>query len=253
MGETIHVFVRHCHLSKNSINNIRPPWFTRKNCLENLLQTSDANTKITVFFDGKKEGHLVTKYPVDIVEAKIGGSEPHSFRDLLQHIISLPLDNNSIIYLLEDDYIHVPGWCNVMREAFVKNLADYVTLYDHNDKYFFPMYKNLESKIFVTESCHWRTVPSTTNTYAMRLGVLKKHIDTHMKYSDLKARVSHDHQKFLHLNSIGARLISSIPGYSTHCEPKYLSPVVKWDEIARDSNYPTSTSALPSSQAPHRP
>lgn len=228
--KTIHVFVRHCHLSKISLHKSRPPWFSREKCFENLLQTSDANTKITVMFDGKKDGHFVTKYPVDIVETE-GGSETRSFRNMIQYVLSLPLDDNSIIYFLEDDYMHVPGWCNVMREAFAMNISEYVTMYDHKDKYFLPMYRNLQSRILVTDSCHWRTVPSTTNTYAMRVGALKKHLEIHLQYSDVHTQVSRDHEKFLHLNSIGSSLVSPIPGYSTHCETAYLSPVVKWGTV----------------------
>lgn len=230
--ETIHVFVRHCHVSSNSAKKIRPSWFTQQKCLENLLKTSDSNTKITVLFDGKKDGHFVTKYPVKIVETE-GGSDAHSFMNLLKYVLSQSLPDNSIIYFLEDDYSHVPGWCTIMREAFANNISEYVTLYDHKDKYFLPMYNTLQSKILITNSCHWRTVPSTTNTYAMRYGTLKKHINIHMQYCDLKTRFTRDHQKFLHLNSIGSGLVSSIPGYSTHCETEYLSPVVKWEDIHR--------------------
>ena len=33
-------------------------------------------------------------------------------------------------YFLEDDYLHRPGWCDVLLEGFTVNNASYVTLYD---------------------------------------------------------------------------------------------------------------------------
>ena len=41
--------------------------------------------------------------------------------------------------------------------------------YDHLDKYKLPQYKELKSQIFVTKSCHWRTVPSTTFTFGVTI------------------------------------------------------------------------------------
>ena len=118
-----------------------------------------------------------------------------------------------------------------MSEGFEHIGADYYTLYDHPDKYWLPMYEELQSKIIATPSVHWRTTPSTTNTYACRFKTLKQHFDIHVQYCDLVAKWTKDHDKFTHLWSIGSNIVSCIPGYSTHVEGNMLSPTIKWEEI----------------------
>jgi len=109
---------------------------------------------------------------------------------------------------------------------------DYVTLYDHPDKYFLSMYNALQSNILVSKYSHWRTTPSTCNTYAMKWKTLKKHWDTHTYYClPEHTHDGYDHTKFLKLWEIGSNLISCVPGYSTHCENNFLTPLINWSEI----------------------
>lgn len=229
----IKVFIRHCNFSKNSVHKNRPSWYTREGCWENMKRTADENTEITIMFDGKpNEDHflLQDKDKYKIVEKK-GGSDGHSFLNLLNYVETLPLDDNDIVYFVEDDYLHRPGWCEVMREAFDYVGSDYVTLYDHFDTYRHIMYATLQSKIYATKSCHWRTAPSTTNTYAMLFKTLKRDMRIHKSYCDLSIGYTRDFEKFLNLGKEGKVLVSSIPGYSTHCETEFLSPVVNWQEF----------------------
>ena len=93
------------------------------------------------------------------------------------------------------------------------------------------MYESLQSKIIATPSVHWRTVPSTTNTYACKFSTLKKHFDTHVKYCDLVDKWTKDHDKFTDLWEQGSNLISCMPGYSTHVEGGMFSPIIKWEEV----------------------
>ena len=87
------------------------------------------------------------------------------------------------------------------------------------------------SKVITTPSTHWRTTPSTTNTYACTMGTLKKHINIHIKYCDLVEKWTKDHDKFTHLWNEGSNLISCIPSYSTHVEGNMLSPTINWSKI----------------------
>jgi hypothetical protein len=89
----------------------------------------------------------------------------------------------------------------------------------------------LQSKIIATPSIHWRTTPSTTNTYACTFRTLKQHFDIHVHYCDLIEKWTKDHDKFTHLWKIGSNLISCIPGYSTHVEGKMFSPITDWSKI----------------------
>ncbi len=234
----IEVFVRHCNYSDASAHKARFSTFSKEKCFRNLLNTIDPEiANVTFFLDSfysSEQKHFITeqiRYPIIEIKA---GNEAASFLAMLDHVSSLTLKPDTIIYFLEDDYIHKKGWTDVLAEGLSLPSVDYVTLYDHRDKYFFPDYANLQSKIFHTHSCHWRTTPSTTNTYAMRFETLKKHLDIHRQFST-GVKISADHDKFCSLNALGATLISSIPGFSTHAEPDYASPCENWEEILQKS------------------
>ncbi len=229
----IKVFVRHCNFSSNSAHKNRPEWFSREKCWNNLKQTIDSDTEINVIFDGKpNEEHFLSKSSKGYnLVCKQGGNDGQSFLNLLEYVYEQDIDDETILYFLEDDYIHKPGWTNILREGFDYIGVDYITLYDHYDKYFLPMYNDLQSKILATFSTHWRTIPSTTNTYAMKAKTFKKHYNIHREYCDLVKGYTRDHDKFLRLWNEGSHLISCVPGYSTHCEVEYLSPCIDWSEI----------------------
>lgn len=214
----IEVFVRHCNHSAASAHKPRPPGFSREICHQNLLDTLDERVHLTFFLDTAKEGsHFIKGQAIEIRE----GTEAGSFLRMLEHVEALNLHPDTIVYFLEDDYLHKPGWVDVLFEGFSLPTTDYVTLYDHSDKY--RIYPKLTSKIFLTPSCHWRTTPSTTNTYAMRFGTLKQDLLIHRRFSQGR-KITADHDKFCYLGKKGAILISPIPGWSTHADPENGSP-----------------------------
>ncbi len=217
----IEIFLRQCYHSPNSLlpNRNRPEWFSKQLCWDNLIKTIDLSlANINTVYDthfGDSNVHPTTNYyPINC------GSEGSSFLATLDIIMERNFPDDTIIYILEDDYLHRENWCKIMLEAFTLNV-EYVTLYDHLDKYFH--YPNMLSNILLTDSCHWRTIPSTTNTFACRMSTLKRDIEIHRKYS-IGREVSDDNAKFLELNKT---LISPMPGYSTHCDD-YLSPIIDW-------------------------
>ena len=231
----IEIFVRHCNYSSVGAHKNRLPNFDREQCLKNLLETIAGHKRINVTFfldtfhpmQGAHFLHQQTLYP--IIEFK-GGSESASFLRMLEHVYQQKFSSDTIIYFLEDDYLHRPLWPVILREAFTLPGIDYVTLFDHKDKYFFPQYAELKSKIFHTQSCHWRTTPSTTNTYAMQFKTLQNQINLHRFFS-FGRPITADHEKFCKLAEEGSILISSIPGYSTHVEEEFASPCTDWQQF----------------------
>lgn len=233
MSKQIEVFIRHCNESANSVGKNRPEWFSREKCWENLInKVSPGITNVTVLFDGTpSEDHFIKKEQ-DVyfnLICRNGGNDAASFLNLINHIEKQNLDPETIIYILEDDYIHKLDWEKILLEGFSLG-ADYITLYDHKDKYFLPMYEQLETQIFITKSTHWRTTPSTTNTYACKFKTFQKHIGIHKQFCDLQKGYTRDHDKFIELWNSGSNLISPIPGWSTHCEVEYLSPCIDWEK-----------------------
>lgn len=231
----IYIFQRHCNVSTNSVGKERPDWFSRENCFINLLNTIKGreDVHLTVMFDGEPSSdHFINNYPEVHLQKEKGGTDGHSFLNVVNYVSKLKLREDDIVYFLEDDYMHQPGWVDVMVEGFYYIRVDYITLYDHKDKYFLEGYDSLQSKVIATKNVHWRTIPSTTNTYACRFSTFISHIDIHRQYCDLEKGYTRDHDKFIRLWQEGSNLISSIPGYSTHVETPYLSPVVDWEKIS---------------------
>jgi hypothetical protein len=229
----IQVFSRHCCRSEVSSNKKRSEYFSREKCYKNLIATVDDRVDVVFLVDtfyGNLKDHFLAnekKYPV--VEFKVG-SEAGSFLKMLEYVESRRFSPQTILYFVEDDYVHRPGWVDVLLEAFSLEWASYATLYDHKDKYFLPIYEELSSRIFHTFSTHWRTTPSTTNTYAMLWKTLKEHLPIHKTYSE--GRTATDcHNKFLKLKEMGAILISPVPGWSTHSKEEYESPCIDWEKI----------------------
>lgn len=240
MRKPIEIFVRHCHHSPNVAlpNRTRPKWFSKEKCFENLKKTTDKTlANITVIYDmhfGRipENSNMYKLYDGLYTEEVDCGTEAASFLYTLQSISQKNFHPDTIIYLLEDDYLHQYGWCDVLMEAFTLPIH-YVTLYDHLDKYHY--YPDLKSRLYYTSKCHWRTTPSTTNTYACKMSQLMQDLDVHQQYSiHSNDGVSKDSEKFERLTNLGRILVSSVPGYSTHCDG-LMSPTIKWNQI--DNNY----------------
>lgn len=231
--------------TSNKAGKFRPEWFSYETCFRNILNEFPKDD-ITVFFDGDSTtDHFVSKYECNIVHTN-AGSEAQSFTNLIDHILTLEdLPDDEIVYIVEDDYLHRPGAMNVLQEAFDCLDTDYVTLYDHSDKYF-PGYferfaHGFKTNLIFTKSAHWRTTPSTTNTFATRLKTLREDVDEHKKFSAPPLTITEDHKKFHALWSKGRMLVSSLPGYSTHVENMLMSPVFDWESLSNEESLPKSS------------
>jgi hypothetical protein len=229
LGMKVEIFARHCIASQASAHKRRFPAFSREahfQRFKGLIDPTVANITYVIDLAGQEsmQGHYLQR------ESRVvpirAGTEAGAFLQLLDLIAGLPLHPDAVIYIVEDDYLHRPGWLEVLLEAFALPI-DYATLYDHRDKYTDPVYHKLSSTIFATSSCHWRTTPSTTNTFATRFSTLMEDLKIHRRYSQ-GVKITKDHQKFCHLQRRGRVLVSSIPGWSTHDEPEFASPCVKW-------------------------
>lgn len=223
------IFLRMCTFSNASKGKARPVWFDREKCFD-VIHKECPRGELTVIFDGDPGTHFVSKKGVPIIQTN-QGTEAKSFLFMLDHVKSLDLSPEEIVYFVEDDYLHKPGFSKILEQGFETG-ADYVTLYDHGDKYqpgYFQMHApGFPLQMVTTKSTHWRTTPSTTNTYAMKFKTLLTDFDIHKRFST-GCDISDDHNKFLALWKGGRSLISCVPGYSTHCDYAGISPCVAWE------------------------
>lgn len=223
----LHIFYRHYNI-QGTDNRNRPSWFDYEKCYDNLLSTVNfsKNVKINIVYDGKEDNWIKNKKfnKLHKIEAK---EDMKSFWETvkLSHSDN-SIEEDDLIYFLENDYMHVNGWVEKIFELFqTYNGLDYVSLYDHNDKYFLPMYDSLTSKIFTSPSHHWRTTPSTCGSFITTKQRLNEDFD-------ILSTMRGDHNKWLWLNENRSRFVfTPVPGLSTHCMNGLLSPTIKWETI----------------------
>tara|TARA_R110001606_G_C15310435_1_gene643556 strand:+ start:104 stop:790 length:687 start_codon:yes stop_codon:yes gene_type:complete len=217
----IHILYRHTQHASGA-GKQRPEGFTYDKCLNNILNTIEGNDDITfhLIYDGNC---TITDDRIHKVVEFTGGSDKASFFYTWEYAKELNLEDKDLVYFLENDYLHLPGWYEKVIDLYNSfNVPGYVALYDHMDKYTLEMYEDLQSQLYVTKSSHWRTVPSTCGSFIINKQILKEDYDVHTSmYSD--------HDKFLMLGKTRNRIIiSSIPGLSTHCESQFMTPVIDW-------------------------
>jgi len=223
----IHIYYRHA--SNNNLNHSRPLWFSYEKCFQNLLKTIEGyeNISLTLALDGNIDDDFTKNYQDKFTLFSTNHkSSLLSYRDLLSYIKDQKMENNDLIYFLENDYIHVDNWIDKIIELYstFSNL-DYISLYDHNDKYFLPMYDELVSKIITTETHHWRTTPSTCGSFIINRKIFEEDYD-------IWSTTIGDHNTFLYLNEHKNRFVfTPIPGLSTHCMNGLMSPTINWQQI----------------------
>lgn len=143
----------------------------------------------------------------------------------LQHAIDLAINecqDDELVYFIEDDYLHL-GSAPILLEEGIKR-ADYVTLYDHPDKYTSQYNGGEFSKVIKTASSHWRYTISTCMTFAAKVKTLKEDLETWKKHTN--GVHPHDHYIFTDLNKDKRRRLAvCIPGVACHCDLEYSTRV----------------------------
>ncbi|MBT8609310.1 hypothetical protein G6660_04550 [Polynucleobacter paneuropaeus] len=184
-----------------------------------------------------------------LIETQLGN--PGSFWKLYEIGLSIAQDDD-IFYFAEDDYLHLPDAPGAIEEGL--QYFDYVTLYDHSDKYKLagiplnPYAKanrfSESTEIVKGPSQIWRTSNSTTMTFALTGKTLRADSDiwsitkTAKKDFDFdnfcvltkqallpKSRFMKQIPRRLKFLSKPKRYLGiCIPGLSLHLEQSYLNP-----------------------------
>lgn len=225
----LHIFIRHCFYSSASSSKQRPLDFNRKTIFQNVLKTIGQEDYHIVLDETHRPTISTKHFTEEMVPSKVtcieAGTEPIAFiaqLQLVQHLFE-QWNENDIVVFLEDDYAVTDHWVQAIQEGL--QFADYVTLYDHPDKYKKEIYPQAPSELFVSSLCHWRTTPSTTNSFACKYKTLKQDLQEHVKWSAIsEVPFTMDHQKFLSLWSKGRSLVSSIPAFWSHEEEGMQPP-----------------------------
>ena len=228
-------------ISEGGYPKEKPDYITKINCLKNALKHFKQDDFLLIM-DGvsdnlKSEIEKVYTGKAQIVSIGHGAG---TFNLALDHALGLTnvlmVSDDEIIYFLEDDYLHKEGSQKVLESGFDLGM-DYVTLYDHLDKYLNPIEGGNPycegraefTRVYLGEYSHWKLTNSTTMTFAAKVKTLKE--DEGILRQWTAGEHPHDFQMFGDLLKKGRRLVSSIPGYSTHGETKWLTPLTNWEKI----------------------
>jgi hypothetical protein len=222
---------------------------TNRSCLENFFCEFDSN-EVNIIADNVTDHtyEWLKSYSVkSLHRTSLGNSA--SFWYCYELALTRPA--GEYVYFVENDYIHREKSKEVLLEGL--NIADYVTLYDHPDKYVDGMNPGVKnggevSTVYLTESTHWKKTNSTTMTFATRVstlisdrfifklysvGLLNRNYPIKIKKL-MGRRVPADYRIFNILIRLKKRLlVSPVPGYASHGEIDYLSPFTMWEKYLR--------------------
>ena len=223
-------------ISDSGYNKVKPNYINNENCLANATKEFD-NAIWSVIADNVSAdtNNMIQKYVTrDCILYTEKGNGAATFNMALDE--ALMYDDDEIIYFIENDYLHKPGSQKIIQEAFELG-ASFVSLYDHPDKYMIPEKGGNpyceggaeDTRVYKTDSVHWKITNSTTMTFASKVSTLKRVEPILRKWTS--GIHPDDFQMFLDLRSQNELLITPIPGYSTHGETAWLSPFTDWKKI----------------------
>jgi len=234
---------------------IKPDYASKEDCLR-IFVREFTNKNLLVVCDNVTEQtyEMVKKYalPENIYLTQNGNTGTFLFSWNMAKHLTEQVPDETIFYLIEDDYIHSQGSKEILIEAFRDLNASYVTLYDHPDKYQNSkdsrfkwghglvdedvdgirkpgILYNVPSScdLYISKSIHWRTVSSTTMTFATTAKHIKEDYDEMVKLHTGK-HLPMGGDTFRMLKEKGKELISCIPAYSGHAEERWLPYFVDW-------------------------
>jgi hypothetical protein len=222
-------------ISDSGYSKVKPAYINNEACLRNAIQTFPwFEHDWTILADNISEETrtMIKKYISEkfIKDVSVGHGAG-TFNLALDEALREP--NWQSIYFLENDYLHKPNSDKIIQEGLELG-ASFVSLYDHPDKYLPPTQGGNpyceggaeDTRVYLTESTHWKITNSTTMTFAATIETLIKTEETLRKYT--QGSYPEDFKMFLDLREQGELLISSIPGYATHGETAWLSPLTDW-------------------------
>ena len=231
-------------ISDSGYNKVKPDYITNETCLKNALKAFPYNDHYwCVIADNVSDNtkNMIEKYihPNKIMHVSIGhGAGTFNIAmdlALNKKLIDGTYQMDHPVYFIENDYLHKEGSDKILQEALDMG-ADYATLYDHPDKYL-DAQKGGNPYIFgggeitralMSDSTHWKMTNSTTMTFATLPSTLKEDEDIWRKHT--QGTYPKDFDIFIELRKKNRVLVSSIPGYSTHGETAWLTPLTDWEK-----------------------
>ena len=225
-------------ISDAGYSKVKPTYINNEACLKNATEIfpwQEHDWSIIADNISEETNDMIQKYiPRNYINYVSIGHGAGTFNLALDEALQEP--DWQVVYFLENDYLHKPNSDKIILEGLELG-ASFVSLYDHPDKYLPPSQGGNpyceggaeDTRVYLTESSHWKITNSTTMTFATTIENLVRTEPTLRKYT--QGTYPEDFKMFLDLREQGELLISSIPGYSTHGETAWLTPLTDWSQI----------------------
>ena len=214
---------------------------TKQNCFNNFIDVYGIET-LNVIADN------CNPYAIEYIKSK--GINPvitnlgnnRSFIYALDLAINNAENDDDIIMMQEDDYLHLPEGKKYIREGL--DIADYLSLYDNPDK--FLSYdkggdnilitdNSEETRVYLTKSSHWKLTNSTCMSFSARVKTLKEDYNELNYFCQSHFPHPMDFALWCFLKDNKKRkLITPLPGRSAHVGLQ-MSPLINWKEVLEKS------------------
>ena len=226
-------------ISDTGYNKVKPDYINNESCLANAVKVFD-DCEWSIIADNVSEetNNMIQKYvPRSEIFYVDRGNGAATFNIALDE--ALKMNDEDSVYFLENDYLHKPNSRVILEEGFELG-AHFVSLYDHPDKYLVPSKGGNpycdggaeNTRVYLSESTHWKITNSTTMTFASTIKTLKECESILRKWTS--GTHPDDFRMFIELQTQGKILITPIPGYATHGETKWLTPLTNWEDYSLD-------------------
>ena len=224
-------------ISDSGYNKVKPKYINNRNCLwnaVNIFQGVDFEDWTVIADNVSEETDVIIQsyIPRERIDYVSVGHGAGTFNLALDK--ALTFDDNEIVYFIENDYLHLPGSKRIIEEGLDEIGADFVSLYDHPDKYIDGANPYVQgggemTRVMLSTSSHWKVTNSTTMTFASKVKTLRKTENILREYT--QGSYPRDFDMFVHLYNSAHYLVTPIPGYSTHGETAWLTPLINWKKI----------------------
>lgn len=195
---------------------------------------------------------VMEQYGSVVSLAGIGNSA--SYRRAVSLVASENWPDTDIVYLCEDDYLHVPRALTVLvKAAEAIPRGSYFGLYDHPDRQARAQHPARGAASVLVGPNDWQPVESVCMTFAARVGALRA--DRWLHWLWTVPHTPRDQKLWLTLQRLGPFrflprvhrrvLLSAVPGCATHLEDGVIASDIDWNAIAADTKQWAIEQGLP--------
>jgi hypothetical protein len=219
---------------------LKPDYVTKKGCFLHFIKIFKGYDIYVVADNVSEETYNFLLSKIDcskIVKTSLGNAK--SFIYCIEFALN-NFDETDKVYFAEDDYIYTKNAPRIIEEGL--DISHYSSGYDHPDKYINhseggpnPYISNggEETRVLLTNSSHWKLTNSCCMTFATTIKTIKEDLEIYKKYCVVHPL---DFQMFSELIFYKKRkLVSAIPGVSTHGETKWLGKFIDWEKEVNSS------------------